>query len=173
MVGAITIDKDDEIRNQLETIEQYKIIDIHKSHDNKGFYVLTGFTKNLPLSEHTMFPVTIDIEGKLKHEIIVHYDKVPELEGSQSSVNSEGFYYEDKVSKIDNKTLVYTSEITPKKKWIAGGFEASNHYDNVSKINQRTSNYIEHKNGNIFKFDLYNIMVWVVILIGIIGVLRN
>ena len=97
ILDPISIVEDDTTKNILTVKEKYRILNITDTHPDKRVEVLTDFYKELYTPNSEDFPIRIDLDGSLQHDIYVTYTKRPDFDISDAKAKYafKGFEYED------------------------------------------------------------------------------
>ena len=152
--------------NCLKAEEEYKILEVERTHEDKPISLLTDFYQNFPLPNDDHFPARIDLDGMLEHRIYCKYKRRPELQTSTELIETSAFSYKDVVENIHGNTLHYFIKISPIKRFVEAGEDMQVHRKNVEKMQNRSQNLIRHRNRPSFEFGS-NQLWWVCVVLYI------
>lgn len=159
-VELIDIIEDDHAINKLTARERYKIVDLATSHGDKRIELVTDFARDLLVPSSDEYPVRVDLDGELQHDIFVTYDRRPDLQLTREVVNSEAFKYVDLVENIKGNQMHYLTRITPLRDCVGAGDDVKQYKKDVERILLRTNNLIAHKNKTIWASVSENQLYW-------------
>jgi len=143
VIKAVNIVSDDVIKNRLVTQEHYSINNLRTTHKDKRINLLTSFYQEFPVSDNHQYPARVDLDGRLTHQITVHYKKRPEVNESKETIKSPALEYSDQVRFINKTQLLYETTVTPLKDSVDAK-ECKQHFENVEKMRQRSVNIFPH-----------------------------
>lgn len=168
ILDPISIVEDDATKNILTAKEKYRILNITDTHPDKRVEVLTDFYKELYTPNSEDFPIRIDLDGSLQHDIYVTYTKRPDFDISDAKAKYavKGFEYEDIVEKIEDNQLHYMTRLTPLKKHVEYGTEAKEYKATVEALRQRSNNLFPYKNKSKTSKIFGNWLFWYCSLIA-------
>ena len=145
-IEPISVHEDDNFLNKLVVKEKYQIIDIKSTHNEKKIELLTDFYQDFPKPNSNDFPVSINLDGSVQHDIFVKYDKRPSMDLSQDSFKSKGVDYLDFVEEIDEDKLHYRTTVSPLMSFVNSGEDAKQHKKDIERMQQRSNNLISNEN---------------------------
>ncbi len=172
VLTPIAIDYDDREQNSLKVHEEYKIVDIEKTHSKKRIELMTDFCRDFPTSELFDFPVRVDLDGAVQHDINVTYQRRPDMQLSKEKFSTPVFDYMDLVENIKGNQLHYITKVFPKVSFVEAGSAAREHKEYVDKMYDRSNNLIQHTNKSGFERSLSNPFLWYLVFIGLCSAVR-
>ncbi len=146
IIEPIDVVEDDNILNKLIAVERYQIVDLDHSHKDKPIELMTDFIHDFLVPQKDEFPVRLDFDGIVQHDIFAQYDSRPDLQLTKEKIDTESFEYLDIVENVKGDQVHYLTRVTPLKSYVEAG-EANRRYKKaVERIRQRSNNLINHKN---------------------------
>ena len=177
LVEPVDVIEDDNTINKLTARERYRIVNLAKSHANKPIELITDFARDFLTPNSDEFPIRIDLDGEVQHDIFVTYDRRPDMQVTKETISTEEFKYLDLVENIKGNQLHYLTRVTPLKDQVSGGEDAKQYKNNVKRMLQRSNNLITHKNKTLLasasenQFYLY--IFFIVVFLAIKALLAN
>ena len=158
----LTILKDDALGNVLETEERYEIKGLDKYKEDQ-IHLLTSIYLEFPLARKTGFPLRIDLDGKITHEIEVNYKSKPQQQPNKKTIKTEWFSYEDSISYQD-KSLFLKASAVPIKRHVEGK-DVEEYQQHVEELRLRSMNNFTYKSSSIFASVWLQIIAYIVFLV--------
>lgn len=172
LIEPVEVVDDDHVINKLTTKERYRIVDLATSHADKPIELLTDFASEFLRPDSDDYPIRIDLDGEVQHDIFVVYDRRPDMQLTKEKLSSEGFEYMDIVENIKGNELHYLTRVTPLKDQVDSGDEAKNYKKNVERIILRSNNLIAHKNKAALAVVYENQFYWYIGLVVVFLVIK-
>ena len=172
LIEPVEVVDDDHVINKLTTKERYRIVDLATSHADKPIELLTDFASEFLRPDSDDYPIRIDLDGEVQHDIFVVYDRRPDMQLTKEKLSSEGFEYMDIVENIKGNELHYLTRVTPLKDQVDSGEEAKNYKKNVERIILRSNNLIAHKNKAALAVVYENQFYWYIGLVVVFLVIK-
>lgn len=172
LIEPVEVVDDDHVINKLTTKERYRIVDLATSHADKPIELLTDFASEFLRPDSDDYPIRIDLDGEVQHDIFVVYDRRPDMQLTKEKLSSEGFEYMDIVENIKGNELHYLTRVTPLKDQVGSGEEAKNYKKNVERIMLRSNNLIAHKNKAALAVVYENQFYWYIGLVVVFLVIK-
>jgi hypothetical protein len=160
VIAAIDVISDDHAVNKLTAIERYRIIDLDTSHPNKPIEILTDFSGDFLTPSSDDFPIRVDLDGAVQHDIYVTYRRRPNLQTTKERLDTAVFDYLDLVENVRGNQVHYLTRVTPHKDHVESGKAVIEYKKNVERIRQRSNNLITHKNKTVFAAFSENQLFW-------------
>ncbi|MFT6100745.1 MAG: hypothetical protein ACJAYF_003306 [Arenicella sp.] len=172
LIEPVEVVDDDHVINKLTTKERYRIVDLATSHADKPIELLTDFASEFLRPDSDDYPIRIDLDGEVQHDIFVVYGRRPDMQLTKEKLSSEGFEYMDIVENIKGNELHYLTRVTPLKDQVDSGDEAKNYKKNVERIILRSNNLIAHKNKAALAVVYENQFYWYIGLVVVFLVIK-
>jgi hypothetical protein len=172
LIEPVEVVDDDHVINKLTTKERYRIVELATSHADKPIELLTDFAGEFLRPDSDDYPIRIDLDGEVQHDIFVVYDRRPDMQLTKEKLSSEGFEYMDIVENIKGNELHYLTRVTPLKDQVGSGEEAKNYKKNVERIMLRSNNLIAHKNKAALAVVYENQFYWYIGLVVVFLVIK-
>ena len=166
-INPTDIIEDDQVFNKLKVKECYQIVNISTSHSDKPIELPTDFAREFLRPNSNDFPIRIDLDGEVQHQIFVRYDSRPNVQTSREEITAEEFKYIDLVEKIKGNQLHYLTRVTPLKDYANSGEDAALYKKNVERMLGRSNNLITHKNKSALSKAIDNQLYWYIFLVAV------
>lgn len=167
IIDAADIVEDDQVFNKLTAKERYQIVNISTSHSGKPIELLTDFAREFLRPNSNDFPIRIDLDGEVQHEIFVRYDSRPDMQTTREEITAQEFKYVDLVENIKGDQLHYLTRVTPLKEYVNSGDDAIIYKKNVERMLGRSNNLITHKNKSALSKVADNQVYWYIFFVGV------
>lgn len=172
LIESVDVVEDDHVVNRLTAKEKYRIVDLAATHANKPIEIMTDFVRDFLTPNNDDFPIRIDLDGEVQHDIFATYDSRPDMQLTKESLSSEVFEYVDLVENIKGNQVHYLTRVTPLKDYVDGGSMVKEYKKNVEHMRQRSNNLITHKNKAAFSKFSENQFYWYICAVVVYLVVR-
>lgn len=167
IINPAEIVEDDHVLNKLRAKERYQIVNLSTSHADKPIELLTEFARDFLRPNSNDFPIRIDLDGEVQHEIFASYDSRPDMQTTREEITAEEFKYLDLVENIKGNQLHYLTRVTPVRDCVSSGEPAVQYQKNVERMLSRSNNLITHKNKSALSKAAENQFYWYIFFAGL------
>ena len=167
IIDPVDIVEDDQVLNKLKAKERYQLVNLSTSHSDKPIELLTDFAREFLRPSSNDFPIRIDLDGEVQHEIFASYDSRPDMQTTREEITAEEFKYFDIVENIKGNQLHYLTRITPIKDYVNSGEAAMQYKKNVERMLARSNNLITHKNKSALSKAADNQFYWYIFFVSV------
>lgn len=143
---------DDNKQNIIKTQEKYIIHNLELRKPEEQLHLLTPIYLDFPTTKNRTHPIFITLDGEMKHEIEIIYNKKSSQSNDEKSINNKWFEYYDSITVTGNKLLF--SAIAKPKKTIVDSKNISIYVNNVEEMHQRSMNNFSYKPTSRSESDL-------------------
>lgn len=144
VITPVEISSDDSEKNILKSIEEYRIVNLEKTHKGKKIEVRTDFYLDYPIPYSSNFPVGIKVDGESEHNIYVKNKWQTATEPTELTLKNKFFEYSDSVKNVAKNEMHYQTVMRPNVRFVEAE-EVDTYKEEVLKVKQRCINIISYK----------------------------
>ncbi len=153
----LTLVNDDVVDNMIELEEIYTINKLEETNKDGQVHVLTPIYLDFPVTKNDDFPLRIELEGAMTHDVEARFKKKPFQGADQKKVENAWLEYSDN-GMVNKNTLFLTASGVPKKAYVSSG-DLDAYRDGVEQMRLRSCNNIIFKSKDSLADKIGHIMM--------------